>query len=49
MWRIDDSRPGRRLDRAYYDRLHEERVWLFDGAASAYVKTSVPPARNVPT
>lgn len=32
------------LGRAYHDRLHEQRVWLFDGAASAYVKTSVPPA-----
>jgi hypothetical protein len=29
---------------AYHDRLHDQRVWLFDGAASAYVKTSVPPA-----
>jgi hypothetical protein len=32
------------LGRAYHDRLLEQRVWLFDGAASAYVKTSVPPA-----
>jgi hypothetical protein len=30
------------LGRAYHDRLHDERVWLFDGAASAYVKTSHP-------
>jgi hypothetical protein len=33
------------LGRAYHDdRLLEQRVWLFDGAASAYVRTSVPPA-----
>jgi len=32
------------LERAYTGRLHEQRVWLFDGAASAYVKTSPPPA-----
>jgi hypothetical protein len=37
------------LGRAYHDRLLEQRVWLFDGAASAYVKTSVPRAGNVPT
>jgi hypothetical protein len=30
------------LGRAYHDRLHDQPVWLFDGAASAYVKTSVP-------
>lgn len=30
------------LGRAYDDRLHAQCVWLFDGAASAYVKTSVP-------
>jgi hypothetical protein len=35
---------GAALGRAYHDRLLEQRVWLFDGAASAYVKTSVPPA-----
>lgn len=29
------------LDRAYDDRVHDQRVWLFDGAASAYVKTCV--------
>ena len=29
------------LDGAYQDLLHDQRVWLFDGAASAYVKTSV--------
>jgi hypothetical protein len=27
---------------AYHDVLHDQRVWLFDGAATAYVKTSVP-------
>jgi len=32
------------LGRAYRGRVLEERVWLFDGAASGYVKTSVPPA-----
>lgn len=33
---------GRRaaLGRAYEERVHDQRVWLFDGAASAYVKTS---------
>jgi hypothetical protein len=30
------------LDGAYHDLLDDQRVWLFDGAASAYVKTSVP-------
>jgi hypothetical protein len=30
------------LERAYTGRLQEQRVWLFDGAASAYVKTSSP-------
>lgn len=32
------------LGRAYHDRSFEQRVWLFDGAASAYVRTSAPPA-----
>jgi hypothetical protein len=32
------------LDRAYDDRSHDQRVWLFDGAASAYVKTCAAPA-----
>jgi hypothetical protein len=31
------------LGRAYHERAHDQRVWLFDGAASAYVKTSVAP------
>jgi hypothetical protein len=35
---------GAALVRAYQDRLYDQRVWLFDGAASAYVKTSAPPA-----
>jgi hypothetical protein len=30
------------LGRAYDDRVHDQCVWLFNGAASAYVKTSVP-------
>ena len=30
------------LDRAYRDRLDPQQVWLFDGAASGYVKTSAP-------
>lgn len=37
------------LGRAYNERLFEQRVWLFDGAASAYVKTSAPPALDVTT
>lgn len=32
------------LGRAYHDRLLEQQVWLFDGAAAAYVRTSAPPA-----
>ena len=32
------------LVRAYRDRLDVQRVWLFDGAASGYVKTSAPTA-----
>lgn len=35
---------GAALGRAYDERLHDQRVWLFDGAAAAYVKTSVAPA-----
>jgi hypothetical protein len=31
---------GAALGRAYEDRVQDQRVWLFDGAASAYVKTS---------
>lgn len=30
------------LGRAYHERLDAQRVWLFDGAASGYVKTSAP-------
>jgi hypothetical protein len=30
------------IERAYHDRTPAERVWLFDGAASGYVKTSAP-------
>jgi hypothetical protein len=30
------------IERGYRDRKPEERVWLFDGAASGYVKTSAP-------
>ena len=30
------------IERGYRDRTPEERVWLFDGAASGYVKTSAP-------
>jgi len=32
---------------AYQERMHDHRVWLFDGAAAAYVETSVPTARCV--
>jgi len=35
---------GAALGRAYHERSHDQHVWLFDGAASAYVKTSVAPA-----
>ena len=34
------------LRHAYEERMHDHRVWLFDGAA-AYVETSVPTARCV--
>ena len=30
------------LRRGYDQRLQDQRVWLFDGAAPAYVKTSPP-------
>jgi hypothetical protein len=30
------------IERGYRDRTPDERVWLFDGAASGYVKTSAP-------
>ena len=32
------------LRRGYDDRIDDQCVWLFDGAAAAYVKTSAPPA-----
>lgn len=35
------------LRHAYEERMHDHRVWLFDGAAAAYVETSVPAARSV--
>lgn len=31
------------LRRGYDERTHDQRVWLFDGAAAGYVKTSAPP------
>jgi hypothetical protein len=34
------------LRRAYEERMHHGRVWLFDGAAAAYVDTVAPPARG---
>ena len=33
------------LRHAYQERMLDHRVWLFDGAAAAYVETSVPTAR----
>ena len=33
------------IERGYRDRTPDERVWLFDGAASGYVKTSAPRAQ----
>ena len=30
------------IERGYRHRTPEERVWLFDGAAAGYVKTSAP-------
>jgi hypothetical protein len=30
------------IERGYRNRIPEERVWLFDGSASVYVKTSAP-------
>ena len=30
------------IDHGYRNRTPEERVWLFDGAASGYVNTSAP-------
>jgi hypothetical protein len=35
------------LRHAYRDRMQDYRVWLFDGAAAAYVRTSEPLPRNV--
>jgi len=33
---------ARAIERGYRDRTPNERVWLLDGAASGYVKTSAP-------
>ena len=33
---------ARAVAHGYRDRTPEERVWLFDGAASGYVKTTAP-------
>jgi hypothetical protein len=33
---------ARALAQGYRDRTPDERVWLFDGAASGYVKTVAP-------
>ena len=30
------------IERGYRNRMPEERVWLFDGSATGYVKTSAP-------
>ena len=30
------------IDRGYRNRTPDERVWLFDGAASGYVNTNAP-------
>lgn len=30
------------IERGYHNRTPEQRVWLFDGAALGYVKTSAP-------
>jgi hypothetical protein len=30
------------IERGYRNRTPDERVWLFDGSASGYVKTSAP-------
>ena len=32
------------LSHAYQQRRHDGRVWLFDGAAAAYLETVPPPA-----
>lgn len=34
------------LCHAYRERTDDDRVWLFDGAAAAYVETSDPSARS---
>lgn len=36
---------ARAIERGYRDRTPEERVWLFDGAASGYVRTNAPRAQ----
>jgi hypothetical protein len=35
---------GSALERGYHERIDDQRVWLFDGAAAGYVRTSAPPA-----
>ena len=44
------TRVGRvqAIEHGYRDRTPEERVWLFDGAASGYVKTSAPRGQLYP-
>lgn len=32
------------LRHAYQEGMHDHQVWLFDGAAAAYVETSMPPS-----
>jgi hypothetical protein len=34
------------LRQAYAERSADHQVWLFDGAAAAYVETIAPPARG---
>jgi hypothetical protein len=36
------------IEHGYRDRTPEERVWLFDGAAPGYVKTSAPRGQLYP-
>jgi hypothetical protein len=35
------------LRHAYRNRMQDDRVWLFDGAAAAYVETSEPLPRHI--
>jgi hypothetical protein len=32
----------RAIEHGYRDRMPDERVWLFDGGAAGYVKTTAP-------